>query len=151
MEQSNAQKRYRKLELPNGMAEVWLERDGPRVTMRYVEPNGGGGENWTGCDVDGCLGEAVTPNCKCVCHADAASRTQYLSTLPGSGQQLSARGVEITPELFSALLASPHVTDSGTKVVKVRISLAGADIASPMDFDGITFDDHFLINGAIVR
>ncbi len=147
----DSQKRHRKLTLPNGTAEVWLRPCGNRVEMHFVLPNGSGTTLWDCCDVDGCLGAAVTSTGKCLGHADAVSRGEYLSSLAGNGQVVLARGVVLTPELLDALLASPHVADSSKKLVRLPISLAGADITAPIDLSGYTFDGFLELNGAIVR
>lgn len=81
IQQPNSRVRHRKFELPNGTVEVWLERAGPYVTMHTVYPNGGGAGNWERCEIDDCLGQAVIEQSKCLRHADAGSRDQYLNGL----------------------------------------------------------------------
>src|SRR5215218_1687477 len=89
IQQPNSRERYRKLELANGVAEVWLERAGSQVTMHTVHPNGSSTSGWERCDIDGCLGCAVVQQSKCLRHANVSSRDQYLSALDISDQPLS--------------------------------------------------------------
>ena len=62
VEQPNNRERYRKIDLPKGSAEFWLERAGLRVTFHTTQPNGNGWGQWPRCGSDGCLGEAVIGN-----------------------------------------------------------------------------------------
>src|SRR5215207_549901 len=149
IQQPNSRERYRKLELPNGIAEVWLERAGSHVTMHTVLPNGSGGgtSNWERCDIDGCLGCAVVQQSKCLRHASVESRNQYLNDL-GGNQALSLNGVAVNQELADAILRSPPL---GERSTKVPIFLIGAEINARLEFDGHTFAHILALDGAIVR
>lgn len=151
IQQPNARERYRRLELPTGVAEVWLERAGSRVTMHTVHPHGGGSSNWDRCDVDGCLGQAVVQQSKCLRHASVESRDQYLDSLGsslGSKQGLLLNGVAVNQELANAILRSPLLSEGSTKA---PILLVGAEIDARLDFDGYIFSHSLALNGAIVR
>lgn len=148
IQQPNSRERHRKLKLPNGTAEVWLERAGPRVSMHTAHPNGGGSGNWERCESDGCLGQAVIDQSKCLRHADVDSRDRYLSSLVNSNQGLSLTGVAVNQELLDAILRSPLTADDR---IRVPISFMGAEVDARLDFDGYTFEKAFSLNGAIVR
>ena len=103
IEQPGSQKRHRIKKLPNeGMAEVWLQEDGPNVVMHTESRNStsssGGTTNWKKCAVEGCLGEAILQS-KCLEHANAASRTEYLHAIYNSREVLLLRGVAVSQEL----------------------------------------------------
>src|SRR5215208_1241333 len=148
IQQPNSRERYRKLELPSGVAEVWLERAGSRVTMHTSQPHGGGSSNWERCDIEGCLGQAVIQQSKCLRHASEESRYQYLSALPGTNQGLLLNDVAINQELADAIMSSPILSD---RRLKVPILLQGAEVDARLDFDGYTFSHSLALNGAIVR
>jgi hypothetical protein len=147
IQQPNSRERHRKLDLPNGVAEVWLERAGSRVTMHTVHPSGGGSGNWERCDLEGCLGQAIVEQSKCLRHANVESRDQYLNSL-GSNQGLSLNGVAVNQELADAILRSPLL---GEGSVNVPIGLQGAEVDARLDFDGYTFAHGLALNGAIMR
>jgi hypothetical protein len=148
IQQPNSRERYRVFELPNGTAEVWLERAGPRVTIHTASPNGGGSGNWERCQIDSCLGQAVAGQSMCLRHADIGTRDQYLNDLGSDNRGLSLTGVEVNQELIDAILRSPLV-DEGR--VRVPISFWGAEVDARLDFEGLTFESSFTLNGAIVR
>ena len=136
IEQPTSRERYRKLTLPNGTAEFWLEPAGSRVKMHTVRPNGGGQSNWARCDVHGCLGEAVTSESKCLRHAAPDARNNYLRSLRGKNKSLSLQGVALDQNLADAILQSPPFAD---KRVDVYMSLAGAEISGRLSFEVIRF------------
>jgi hypothetical protein len=148
IQQPNSRERYRTFELPNGLAEVWLERAGSLVSMHTVRPNGSGSANWERCDIDGCLGQAVVQQSKCLRHASVESRDQYLSALGSSNQPLLLNGVVVNQDLADAILRSPIISD---RRVKVPILLQGAEIDARLDFDGYTFEHSLALNGTIVH
>ena len=124
IEQPGSRERYRKLHLPGGKAEVWLEPAGSKVTMHTIRPNGGGSSSWPRCDIPGCLGEAVVSRSKCLAHTDGNSRMEYLVAADVS-RVLSLRGVAISPELLKAILDSPTFS---LRNANVPMSFAGADM-----------------------
>jgi hypothetical protein len=149
IEQPGSRERYRKLALPSGKAaEVWLEPAGERVTLNTIRPNGSGGTNWARCASPGCLGEAVIASSKCLAHADANLRTEYLAGVHDKGQVLSLRGVAVSRELLAAVLGSPAFDERGTNV---PISFAGSEINGRFDLKGYIFERHLDFFGAVVR
>jgi hypothetical protein len=118
---------------------------------RTVGPNSGSssGGNWDKCDVDACLGEAVIQQSKCVRHADAANRDQYLSNLFGNIRALSLRGVEITQVLINEILDSPSISEN--RRVKVAISFWGADLGARLEFEGYEFAQWSELSAAILH
>ncbi len=147
IEQPNSRQRYRKLQLPNGSAEVWLEPAGTRIEMHTLRPNGSGTGYWDKCEIDGCLGEAVIQRSRCVKHANVADRMQYLTTLTAGISALSLRGVVVTQDLINQLYPQLIVE----KKLGVAISFAGAEINTALRFQGYTFEQFLDFSGAIVR
>jgi hypothetical protein len=103
IQQPNSRERYRTFELPNGLAEVWLERAGSLVSMHTDYPSGSGTSNWERCDFNGCFGQAVVQQSKCLRHASVESRDQYLSALSSSNQPLLLNGVVVNQDLADAI------------------------------------------------
>jgi hypothetical protein len=148
IEQPASRERYRKLTLPSGSAEFWLEPAGSRVKMHTVRPNGHGETNWARCDAHGCLGEAVTSDSKCLRHATSDARNNHLSSLHGRNKSLSLRGVAVDQSLADAILRSPPFAE---RRVDVYMSLAGADISGRLSFEGYTFAQGIDVTGAIIH
>jgi hypothetical protein len=72
------------------------------------------------------LGEAVTPEAKCLRHATTDARNNHLRSLDGRNKSLSLRGVAVDQVLADAILQSPPFAE---RQVDFYMNLAGADIA----------------------
>ena len=96
----------------------------------------------------GCLGEAVTPEAKCLRHAAPEVRNSYLTSLGGRNKSLSLRGVAVDQALADAILQSPSFAE---KRVDVYMSLAGAEVSGRLSFEGCTFAQGIDVTGAIIQ
>jgi hypothetical protein len=149
VEQPGNKQRHRRLGLPTGTAEIWLERSGGRVAMHTTFPNGSGTAYWDACQSEGCLGEAVDRNARCLLHATPDMREQYLSSLTnGELQRLSLRGVSVSQELLGVVLRSHIFRD---KRVMIPLDLTGADMDARETLADYKFDQYVTLNGSIIR
>lgn len=148
VKQHDARKHYRTLELPNGIAEIWLELAGTRVELHHKHPTGSGSSNWTRCHVNGCLGEAIRNQPKCIQHVDETNRTHYLKYIADTKNALSLRGTVVTQEVMQAIFASPVMVEN--KLI-VPVSFSGAEICIRLDFNEVTFTRSLDFTGATIR
>ena len=126
--QPGAKLRHRVIPLGSGQAEVWLERQGAQVAyhQKYETEScgsGSGSGHWSKCAVEGCLGEAVIAEGRCLRHATTAERSAYVSSVRSSGRALSLRGVEVDQGLLDDVLGPWAQLPS-----PVHLSLYGAEI-----------------------
>ncbi len=119
------------------------------TTYTHATGSGSGSSSWTACDVEGCLGEVIPRELKCLRHADVDARNRYLHGLRPV-DCLLLRGVNVDQGLLDTVLHCPAITDSNTKTVNVPISLAASEISARLEFDGYTFEKHIDFSGAIL-
>ena len=117
--------------------------------MHTTFPNGSGTGYWDACQSEGCLGEAVDRNARCLLHATPDMREQYLSSLTnGELQRLSLRGVSVSQELLEVVLRSHIFRD---KRVMIPLDLTGADMDARATLADYKFDQYVTLNGSIIR
>lgn len=145
IEQPGSRKRYRKLGLPHGMGEVWLEQSGPTVNYQHKHPNGGGTTHWNRCRMPECLGDAVINDEYCLNHVDAKTVDEYFHLLADTNQTVSFRGMEVNQVLFDQYRASSLVSEAS---LNAPLDLTGAVVSARIAFDGFNFPYYINFNGA---
>lgn len=151
LRQPNHRARERMLDLPNGHAEIWLERSGADVTLHTSSSTSvsseSAGQRWRRCESEGCLGDAVIGGSKCLRHADAGNKHAYLRSHGGGTGNVSLRGVEIPQELLDEVLS---ILTDGKNRLTTPISFAGAELSASIRLDNWALDRWIDFTGAII-
>jgi len=134
-----------------GHAAVWFEMGGTvtmHTSVRTDTSSGSGSSNWKRCTASQCLGEEVIQGA-CLAHASDEELVAYRESLqPGHG--FSAKGVEMTPELWAKMRKLTTMA-SYPHIVVLPLFLIGAVFPFKIVLREATFRSHVSLTGAILE
>jgi hypothetical protein len=144
---------HRHKDLPRGASsEVWLECTGTDVKLttrqQYKDGSGGAGWGWKKCGDIGCYGASVTEHDRCLFHSAPVDTKAYLEAVSRGRDAVVLRGTQIDGTLLKTILESSLVR--GSKVM-AAFSLAGAEINSRIELNGLTFENYLDLSAATAR
>jgi uncharacterized protein YjbI with pentapeptide repeats len=95
--------------------------------------------DWPVCSEPDCRGAPLPTSDRCVAHATAAERATWFAVVSEEG--LDARGVRLTNEVVSELVAAGRPEDGGRSVL-TKLNFQGATFAGDVFFDMVEFQGY---------
>jgi hypothetical protein len=100
-----------------------------------------GGVNWTLCESDGCLGEAVPNQPYCLTHLSDDARRAYLREVAKGNQPLTLSGLLVSGPLLSDIFAAMPTTSENRLLFPTPVRCNETTFLEYVDAQHVTFAD----------